>query len=93
MPVLFNFVRKKKERERGEGEERKTEEREKERERERERNFKSVIILRNQLLGKRAKRDTWRRGYLENLALQISFYSTLKKGEKARGKRKGTKRW
>lgn len=45
MPVLFNFVRKK--REGGEGEERKTEERE------RERNFKSVIILRNQLLGKR----------------------------------------
>lgn len=90
MPVLFNFVRKKKrERERG----RRREENRREKEKERERNFKSVIILRNQLLGKRAKRDTWRRGYLENLALQISFYSTLKKGEKARGKRKGTKRW
>lgn len=86
MPVLFNFVRKK--REGGEGEERKTEERKREREK-----FQVCDYTTKSVAWKEAKRDTWRRGYLENLALQISFYSTLKKGEKARGKRKGTKRW
>lgn len=77
MPVLFNFVRKK---EGGKGEDR---------EREREK-FQVCDYTTKSVAWKEGKRDAWRRGYLENL--QISFYSSLKKGEKAR-KRKGTKRW